>query len=544
MILDNIIEPRDLKGLSSGERVQLCAELREFIQGRSKAKAGHIKSSLGVTELTVALHSVLNTPDDILIWDVGHQAYVHKVLTNRREQFNSNRQKGGLSGFTRRAESEYDPFGAGHSSTSVSALLGFAEADLLRAKQRQRVAVIGDGAFTGGMNFEALNYLGERQLDVLIVLNDNHSSIDENVGALHRHQRYRQFCESLAIQYFKGPDGHDVNGLIVELDRLSHISGPKLLHIETEKGRGFQPAGSSSPEPVESFQSAFGAEIVRLGHEIPELVVISPAMISGGAMQDFKEQFPSRIFDVGIAEQHAVTMAAGMAAAGLRPLVHLYSTFSQRAIDQIIHDVALQKLPVTLVLDRAGLVGEDGATHHGVFDISLFNAIPEMELGAAYDGNSLCSLLRRALTGSGPFTLRYPKAAIARNFNKDEIAQMSDGKEKAILSFGAIAWQSWQALQGLPYAHFLFDQLKPLDEERIKAIAVSFDEIITVEENSLSGGFGASVSQVLRRNQLSNKLQCLGLADQFIQHGSREELLKDSGLDASALRTAFLRTQG
>ncbi len=549
MSLAQIHFPADLKKLETRELPALCEDLRDFLQQNTTEKEAHIQSSLGVTELSVALHYVLDTPSDILIWDVGHQAYIHKILTGRKENFKSNRQLGGISGFAKKTESEYDAFGTGHSSTSISAAVGFAEADKIQNIRRKIVAVIGDGALTGGMAFEALNYLGEKQLDVFIILNDNGFSIDQNVGALSKFKNYERFCESLNIEFCGDYDGHDVENLVEKLRKHSAKSGPKLLRVVTERGRGRVSQISSSQKSDPTFQEVFSKKIVALARENEKLVVITPAMISGGGLTDFQKEFPDRIFDAGIAEQHAVTMAAGMAAAGLRPVVHLYSTFAQRALDQIIHDVALQNLPVVFCLDRAGLAGADGPTHHGAFDPNFLNAIPNLQIAAPMDGNSLEALLEMGLHSKNPFVIRYPKASFSQNFSfskneKHRVRILKKGRKKAVLSFGAIGQEVCKALENTDFAHYDFPFLKPLDEKSLREIATDFDEIYTVEENAAAGGFGESVAGFLAALPTDGlnrrlRLQSRTLPDQFVEHGTRAQLLEITGLDAQSLRLAF-----
>ncbi|MGB0175702.1 MAG: 1-deoxy-D-xylulose-5-phosphate synthase N-terminal domain-containing protein, partial [Owenweeksia sp.] len=459
-ILNSINTPLDIRKLSASDLPRLADELRDFVLSATQTKAGHIKSSLGVVELTLALHYVYNTPDDILIWDVGHQAYIHKILTTRKGSFSSNRKKGGLSGFTRRAESEYDPFGAGHSSTSVSAAIGFAEADLLRGINRHHIAVIGDGALTGGESFEALNYLGERRLNVTVVLNDNQSSIDENVGALAHYGNYKAFCEALKIEYYEGIDGHNVESLVNVFSNLKENPFPKMVRVNTQKGKGWVPRPETVTSSGRSFQQTFSQTLIQLAEEDERIVAITPAMLSGSGLNAFQNKFPDRTYDVGIAEQHSVTMAAAMAANGLKPYCHLYSTFAQRAYDQIIHDVALQNLPVVFCLDRAGLVGEDGPTHHGSFDPGFLNTIPNLTIAAPMDANSLQGVMRASVNTNGPFSIRFPKGG---NFEEStsikplppgKLRQISKGEGKAVITFGAIGIEVQKALRNLPYAHY------------------------------------------------------------------------------------------
>lgn len=523
----------------------LCAELRVFIPQTTQRKEGHINASLGVTELSVALHYVLDTPNDILVWDVGHQAYVHKVLTGRKGEFHTNRLKGGVSGFTKRSESEYDPFGAGHSSTSISAVAGFAEADILQKVSRNRVAVIGDGALTGGMSFEALNYIGERSLDVLIVLNDNNQSIDENIGALSQSKNYQQYFESLGVDFLGSVNGREVENVVASLQNAVAKTGPRCIRVTTSKQFPKKPKLETT-KPEITFQEVLGKVVVEIGQENESLVVVSPAMLSGGGFGAFQRQFPERTFDVGIAEQHAVTMAAGMAAGGSIPLVHLYSTFAQRAYDQIIHDAALQNLHMVFCLDRAGLVGEDGATHHGTFDVGFLNTISGVNILAPMNGNDLEEMLKYAVSNHGVWFIRYPKSSTTytENLQEDfslEPKCLKEGEGKVVLSFGSIGAEVATAIEELAYAHYNIRQLKPLDEAFINTMAGKYEVLITVEENSPRGGLGDTVGSILYKNEhLGTKLLSLSLPDKFVEHGSRTELLKDCGLDAESLERSFL----
>lgn len=540
MILDKIHTPTDLKTLKIEELKVLCEELKDFVNNSTSAKAAHKNASITVTELSVALHYVFNTPKDILIWDVGHQAYIHKVLTARREVFHTNRKKNGLAGFTKRTESVYDPFGAGHSSTSISAASGFALADKMRGGTRKHIAVIGDGALTGGMSFEALNYLGEKGGDVLIILNDNESSIDSNVGALNKGHSYQQFFESLGIFYCGEIDGHNVENLTKKLDEVKGLEVPRVLVVKTKKPPQSKTTGSSAGVP-QKFQEVFSETVLQLMENNDKIVAITPAMLSGSGLDQVQQHFPERVLDVGIAEQHAVTMAAGLAADGFIPIVHLYSTFSQRAFDQIIHDVALQNLHVIFCLDRAGLVGEDGPTHHGNFDPGFLNTIPNMRIAAPMDGNQLQRLLKDAVTAAGPWAIRYPKSTCGfepeRTVGNLKRAQLlKEGNEKAILSFGAIGVAVEEALANSEWAHYNFPFLKPLDQESLQEIAAEFETIFTVEENSPRGGFGDAVRAFFTSADIDQKVKSLSLPDVFIEHASRAELLKQCGLDPESIR--------
>lgn len=545
MLLDKINIPADLKQLTLVELAKLSEELKVFIRSTTKTKEGHINASLGVTELSVALHYVLNTPKDILVWDVGHQAYVHKVLTGRKSIFHTNRQKGGVSGFTKIAESKYDAFGTGHSSTSISAVAGFAETDLLSNTERNRVAVIGDGAITGGMSFEALNYIGERKLDVLVILNDNNQSIDDNKGALQALQSYPQFFDSLGFDFLGDCDGSNVAQLVEVLHNSVEKKGPRCLRVLTSKKFEKQEDKKKSIAIQHSFQSVVGSALEDLAAKEEKLVLISPAMLSGGGFTAFQNKFPKRTFDVGIAEQHAVTMAAGMAAAGSIPVVHLYSTFAQRGYDQIIHDVALQKLHMIFCLDRAGLVGEDGPTHHGTFDVGFLNTIPEVKILAPRNGNELEQMLAHSVQNRGTWFIRYPKGNTS--YSADEVEGFSlkpkvlkEGSKKLVISFGAIGDEVEEAVAGTEFTHVDLRQLKPFPKEYLKDLLSAYEAVITVEENSPRGGLGDTLNSFLQENKLNIRARNISLPDQFVEHGSRTELLQDCGLDKESLKKAFL----
>ncbi len=539
MILNNLHNPEQLRALELSQLATLCNELRSFVLAQPQLKAGHANSSLGVTELTVALHYVFNTPKDVLIWDVGHQSYIHKILTKRKDAFASIRMYQGISGFTKSSESEYDSFGAGHSSTSISALCGFAEADRLNSLYRQRVAVIGDGALTGGMSFEALNYAGDKQLDILVVLNDNETSIDANVGALQSNTSYQAFFEALAFQYFEVVEGNDVGKLVKALETMAHFKGPKVLRIKTKKG-DFRGNASISSDYL-TFQKVFGEHSLKLASRHQNLVAISPAMVAGAGWAAFKLEFPNRIYDVGIAEQHAVTMACGMATAGSLPLVHLYSTFSQRAVDQIIHDAALPNLHLIFAFDRAGLVGADGPTHHGTFDVALFSGIPNCKIISPADAYSLRAALDMACAIKGIWIIRYPKRNCQERLSNDawqngKLRALNPGNRKAVISFGEIATEVRKAIEDTTFAHFDMPFLQDWDEQEIRQLADRFDELITVEENTAIGGLGDSLRHFLAERSILIKVRSLHLPDCFIEHGSNSELLKVVGLDSKSIR--------
>lgn len=522
-LLPTLRLPQDIKSLAPEQLGLLANELREYVLQHVHDKAGHIKSSFGVAELSVALHYLLNTPEDVLIWDVGHQAYIHKALTGRLNQLPTIRQELGISGFPSREESPYDAFGTGHSSTALSALGGFAAADQLSGRTRKRVAVVGDGALTGGMAYEALNHLGELRADVLLVFNDNCASIDENVGALHQRQSYEDFFRSLGWQYTGPADGHQLPELLLPLQEALEQSGPRVLHVRTQKGRGYAPVLGSGEKANPAFQETLGQALDELAEKNPKLVVVSPAMISGAGLSGFQKRFPNRTFDVGIAEQHAVTFAAGLAAAGYRPICHLYSTFAQRAYDQIIHDVALQNLPVVFVLDRAGLVGEDGATHHGAFDLAFLRAIPNITLAAPAWPDELPALLNRALAANGPFVIRFPRSAPQNPtgqlpaFTEGGSRWLREGGQNAILALGTPAASAWASLQpGVALGQCQF--VEPLDEAFLHEAFKTYQQITTLEAGS-RGGFGSAVAEFAAKHGYTNPLHLEHLPHAFIPHG-------------------------
>lgn len=552
MLLDKLNTPDDLRNFSLTELKQLCSELRDFVLTTTAVKEGHIQSSLGVTELSVALHYCFNTPHDILVWDVGHQAYIHKVLTGRKSDFASNRKLGGLSGFTKRAESAYDPFGAGHSSTSISAAVGFAYASRLAGEQRKHIAVIGDGALTGGMSFEALNYLGQEQLEVVVVLNDNNISIDENVGFLSVGKDYKGFFESLGLSNYHEVDGHEIDALCETFQEVRSSKGPVVVRAITSRNKGGKGKAKEKKSEVRtlSFQEVFGSTLLQMAKTDERVVAVTPAMLSGSGLKEFKSAYPERVIDVGITEQHAVTMSAGMAASGLRPFCHLYSTFSQRAFDQIIHDVALQDLPVVFCLDRAGLVGADGPTHHGAFDNSFLNAIPNIILSSPRDGASLKGLMQEALLqAEHPFVIRYIKGG---QFSDGELAatpqlpigkgmMLKEGSKGVVLSYGPIGQEVEKAIEGLPVGHFDVIYLKPIDRSAIVDILNQNEVVITVDESSGPGALGDCIRKIAGESGYTGKVRSMCLPDQFVEHGSRDELLQLTGLDAASIREQVLR---
>lgn len=579
-MLQNINYPKDLRGLKKDELPQLAKELRDFIINIVATKEGHLGASLGVVELTIALHYVFDTPNDLLVWDVGHQAYVHKLLTGRKASFNTNRQLGGLSGFPKREESEYDAFGVGHSSTSISAILGMAIASKLKGDySKNHIAVIGDASIASGMAFEGLNHAGVTDANLLVILNDNAIGIDPSVGALKQYltnvksgiNNQDNIFEALNFNYSGPIDGHDLNTVISELERLKSVKGPKFLHIITTKGKGLKQAeedqvkyhapGKFDAETGEvytksalrqppKFQDVFGETLVELARKNEKIIGITPAMPTGSSLKYMMEAIPERAFDVGIAEQHAVTFAAGMATQGFMPFCNIYSTFLQRAYDQLIHDVALQKLPVIFCLDRAGLVGEDGATHHGVFDIAYLRCIPNLIIFAPRNEIELRSIMYTTQLGLNlPIAIRYPRGRghitdWKQPFEKIEIGkgvQLKEGNKLAVLSIGSIANNVTQAIKDLEnrntVAHYDMRFVKPLDTNLLHSIFKKHDTIITVEDGTVKGGFGSAILEFKSSNNYSNKIHVLGIPDEFIDQGKVQELHERCGIDANSLTT-------
>lgn len=619
-LLAQVNTPADLRNLKPEELFAFCGELRDYLIHHASLYGGHFAASLGTVELTTALHYVFNTPYDQLVWDVGHQAYGHKLITGRREAFHTNRILGGISGFPKRSESEYDTFGVGHSSTSVSAALGMSVAARYQGKTNMHsIAVIGDGALTGGMAFEGLNHAGAENSNLLVVLNDNCMSIDPNVGALKEYltdittsKTYNKIrdevwkllgkiskfgpnargiasriedawtaaatkpgmlFESLKFRYFGPIDGHDINHLVRIMDDLKKIPGPKILHCVTVKGKGFTPAekdplkwhAQSSPFDPETgdslsakstkasppkYQDVFGHTMIELAKANPKIMGITPAMPSGCSLNLMLAQMPDRAFDVGIAEQHAVTFSAGLATQGLRPFCNIYSTFMQRAYDQVIHDVATQKLPVVFCLDRGGLVGADGPTHHGAFDLAYFRCIPNMIVSAPMNEQELRNLMYTAQLDEVqlPFSIRYPRGEGVMidwrtPFEKIEIGKgrmIHDGEDIAILSIGHhgnIAQSAIRTLnaQGIFPAHFDMRFVKPLDEELLHDVFSRFRNVITVEDGCIQGGFGSAVLEFMADHGYSSGVKRLGIPDEFIEHGTQKELWKICRYDADAI---------
>ncbi len=577
-LLQYINNPTDLRKLEPSQLPQLAKELRDFIIDIVSVKEGHLGASLGVVELTIALHYVFNTPEDLLVWDVGHQAYGHKILTERKDKFHTNRQLGGISGFPKRGESVYDTFGVGHSSTSISAALGMAIASQLKGEDRQHIAVIGDASIASGMAFEGLNHAGVTDANLLVILNDNAIGIDPSVGALKQYltsvkegknPKQNNMIKSLNFDYSGPIDGHDLPKLLSELERLKKVKGPKFLHIITTKGKGLQQAeddqvkyhapgkfdkttGEIHPKSEEhlppKFQDVFGLTLVELATNNPKIIGITPAMPSGSSLKFMMDAFPDRAFDVGIAEQHAVTLSAGMATQGMVVFCNIYSTFLQRAYDQVIHDVALQNLPVIFCLDRAGLVGEDGATHHGVFDLAFLRCIPNLIIYAPKDEIDLRNILYTASLGlEHPIAIRYPRGrGISVNwqkpFQKIEIGkayELKEGTKTAVLSTGFIGNNVTLALDEISYsdaiAHYDFGFVKPLDESLLHEIFAFFENIITIEDGVIKGGFGSAIIEFASENNYTNPIKTLGIPDKFIEYGTVEELQKICGIDVDSI---------
>ncbi len=622
-LLKKINSPEDLKDLTMNQLITVCDELREFIIDHLSHNPGHFASSLGTVELTVALHYLYNTPFDRLVWDVGHQAYSHKILTGRRDKFHTNRKFGGLSGFTDPKESEYDTFIAGHASTSISAALGMAVAANLQDQVKQHVvAIIGDGAMTGGLAFEGLNNASSQPNNLLIILNDNDMSIDANVGGMKnlvkmtssstynrmRYGIYKQFkrrnlindekknfilrfnnslksiitrqqniFEGLNIRYFGVVDGHDLPSLVRVLSNIKDMTGPKLLHIRTTKGKGYKPAEDSATvwhapglfnketgeriskskngQPPK-YQDVFGHTLTEMAETNEKIVGVTPAMRTGCSMVHMMERFPNRAFDVGIAEAHAVTFSAGMAKEGLIPFCNIYSSFMQRAYDQVIHDVALQSLKVIICLDRSGLVGEDGATHHGTFDMAYLRFIPNLVISAPYNEHDLRNLMYTAVYGnSGPFVIRYPRGQgeLVKWRNKMEILpigkgrKLKDGKDIALLSIGTIGNTAVSAIEkakahDMDIAHYDMLFLKPLDEELLKEVAENYSTIVTIEDGSIEGGMGSAVLEFFADNGYNNlSVHRLGIEDEFVTHGSINDLLHYCKLDEEGVLESLLK---
>ena len=574
--LQLIDDPKDLRKLSTGDLPALAIELRQFIINVVATKEGHLGASLGVVELTIALHYIFNTPDDRVIWDVGHQAYGHKILTGRRDIFDTNRQLGGISGFPKIKESEYDAFGTGHSSTSISAALGMAiSAQLQGHTKRQHIAVIGDASIASGMAFEGLNHAGVTNANLLVILNDNAIGIDPSVGALKRYltnvksgsQRQENIFEALNFKYFGPVDGHDIDKLLEILKVLKKIDGPKFLHVITTKGKGLKQAEddqikyhapgkfdaktgelkpkSDTVEPPK-YQDVFGKTLVELAKKNKNIIGITPAMPTGSSLKYMMDVFPERAFDVGIAEQHAVTLAAGMSTQGSIVFCNVYSTFLQRAYDQVIHDVALQDLPVIFCLDRAGLVGEDGATHHGIFDIAYLRCIPNMLIYAPRNEETLRNIMYTAQLGlEHPIAIRYPRGKgitidWKKPFSKIAFAKaenLVEGSQVALLATGnmtELAIEAATPFEG-EVAVYYFGFIKPMDFDTLDHIFRKYSYIITLEDGIKSGGFGSAVAEYSAEKEYEGKLEILGIPDHFIEQGTVNQLYDLCGLTSKNL---------
>jgi 1-deoxy-D-xylulose-5-phosphate synthase len=578
-LLSNINSPSDLRLLDESQLPQLAQELRDFIIDIVAVKEGHLGASLGVIELTIALHYIFDTPNDLLVWDVGHQAYGHKILTGRRDNFHTNRQMNGISGFPKRSESHFDTFGVGHSSTSISAALGMAIASNLKGDlTKQHIAVIGDASIASGMAFEGLNHAGVTDANLLVILNDNAIGIDPSVGALKnyltavkegKNPKGNNMIKSLNFDYSGPIDGNDIDAVLKELKRLQKIKGPKFLHIITTKGKGLQQAednqvqyhapgkfdkitGDIIPKSEQhlppKYQDVFGLTILDLAKANEKIIGITPAMPSGSSLKFMMDEFPKRAFDVGIAEQHAVTLAAGMATQGMIVFCNIYSTFLQRAYDQVIHDVALQNLPVIFCLDRAGLVGEDGATHHGVFDLAYLRCIPNLIVYSPMNEIGLRNILYTAQLGlNHPIAIRYPRGRgqivdWQKPYKKLEIGKancIKEGTIAAVLSNGPIGNTVALAIAKLnnpePIAHYDFTFVKPLDENSLHIIFNEFEKIITIEDGVIKGGFGSAILEFASQNNYSTPILNLGIPDEFIEQGTVEELHQYCKIDVDSL---------
>lgn len=608
-LLDKIDTPADLRRLEPGQLEQLCREVRDYMIDCCAVNPGHLASSLGAVELITGFHYVYNSPEDKIVFDVGHQAYAHKILTGRREAFKGNRTREGISGFPNISESPYDAFGVGHSSTSISAAIGLAEAARMQGRRQRTVALIGDGALTGGLAYEGLNNAGDSNADLLVILNDNNQSIDGNIGGMHeyllrittshRYNRFKNriwnilgegafrdfiqrwirslkswfvkktggdFFESLGFRYFGPIDGNDINQVIHTLRKMQNIKGPRLLHCYTVKGKGYPAAeqdpvtwhapGKFDPEtgirkpsahPHDRFQDVFGEVLCELAEMDPKVVGITPAMATGCGMNMFAAKMPERFFDVGIEEEHAVTFSAGLAAGGMKPFCNIYSSFSQRAYDQIIHDVALQRLPVVLCFDRAGLVGEDGATHHGVLDLAAYRCVPGAVVSAPKDETELKQLMYTAMKHeSGPFIIRYPRGmGEGTDWKNAEYTELEIGKAEellkgsrvAVVTTGPSAYRALEAAQEMDgkAGVYNFRYVKPLDEDMLDMIASSYDAILTVEDGSLKGGLYGAVCEYLSGSGKNIVIEGIGIPDRFIPQGSQKEERHECGLDKDGI---------
>jgi 1-deoxy-D-xylulose-5-phosphate synthase len=564
-VLGRIDDPAALRALPPSELPRLAEEMRRCLVETLARNGGHFAAGLGTVELAIALHRTFDTPHDRLVWDIGHQAHPHKMLTGRRARLETQRRLDGLAPFLSRAESEYDAFGAGHAGTSLSAAAGMAAAARLKGERRRVVAIIGDGGLTAGMAFEALNHLGAARENLLVIVNDNGMSISENVGALCEHKELAAFFDALGFAY-EGPiDGHDLGTLIPTLERLRDHSGPRVLHVITTKGRGYAPAerdpiayhGVTRFDPVTgafptpaaaapTYSRVFGDWLCEAAARDPRVVAITPAMREGSGLVEFAKRFPERYFDVGIAEQHAVTLAAGLACEGLRPVVAIYSTFLQRSYDQLIHDVAIQNLPVLFAIDRAGLVGADGATHHGAFDLAFLRCVPNLTVMAPSDGDECRRMLSLALECGGPCAVRYPRGSVHETTAVAETLTLGHSRivreararrrpRVALLAFGDLLHASVQIAEILDATVVDMRFVKPLDTRRIAELADSHELLVTIEDGVAAGGAGSAVAETLAVAGRRVALLQLGLPDRFVEHGSRDELLARCGLDAAGL---------
>lgn len=617
-ILDRIDSPKDIKSLDIGQLKELCAEIRHYMIECCSVNPGHLGSSLGAVELMVALHYVYDAPEDKLVFDVGHQAYAHKIITGRREAFRKNRMKDGISGFPKRSESEYDAFGAGHSSTSISAALGFAEAAKQQGLPHKTVALIGDGSLTGGLAYEGLNNAGASKADMLVILNDNNISIDKNVGGVHEYllrittnPQYNQakkriwdslgdgwfrktiqkfiatfkshlvsdsgghMFQAVGFRYFGPIDGNDLENLVGTLQKIKNMGGPRLLHVMTKKGKGYAPAekdqttwhapGIFDPETgmrdksrkgESRYQDVFGAVLLDLARSNDKVVGVTPAMASGCGMSTLAKEMPERFYDVGIEEEHAVTFSAGLAAGGMKPFCNIYSSFSQRAYDQIIHDVALQGLPVVLCLDRGGLVGEDGATHHGCYDMAIYRTIPGAVIAAPKDETELKNLMYSAMKAeSGPFIIRYPrgygegtswKDAEYRELAPGKGEQMMEGTSIAVVAAGPSVYRAMEAAEkikeetGWNPSIYNIRYIKPIDEDILSEIGQKHSKVITIEDGCTVGGLHGAVAEFMSALASPVPVRAVGIPDRYISQGTQEELREECGLTASQIQKCLI----
>lgn len=615
-LLDKVDSPKDIKGFSIEELRELCAEIRQYMIECCSVNPGHLGSSLGAVELIVAMHHVYDTPEDKIVFDVGHQAYAHKIITGRREAFLKNRMKDGISGFPKRSESIYDSFGTGHSSTSISAALGFAEAARQQGLKQKVVALIGDGSLTGGLAFEGLNNAGASKADMLVILNDNNISIDKNIGGLHEYllkittdPRYNlakkrvwdrlgdgwlrnkvqrliattkshlvsdsggDLFQAMGFRYFGPIDGNDMAQVVGTLQKLKEINGPLLLHVMTKKGKGYAPAeenqtiwhapGIFDPETgirqksakgVSRYQDVFGKVLVDLAQEDSRIVGITPAMASGCGMNMLSKEMPERFYDVGIEEEHAITFAAGLAAGGMKPFCNIYSSFSQRAYDQIIHDVALQNLPVVICLDRGGLVGEDGATHHGCYDMAVYRTIPGAVIAAPKDEKELKDLMYTASKAEdGPFIIRYPRGygegaqwedAGFRTLEPGKGELLMKGSGMAVIAVGPVCYRAVEAAvrikeeTGWNPSIYNIRYIKPIDKELLDMISRTYDKVITIEDGCTIGGLYGAVAEFMSSAERNIKVKAVGIPDRFISQGTQEELRDECGLTADKIVSA------